>query len=51
MDDNILLEMKDLHVSFSLDEGIVRAVEGVDDLTIAAGKSWASSAKAVAVNR
>lgn len=37
MDDNILLEIKDLHVSFSLDEGIVRAVEGVD-LTIRRGE-------------
>ena len=30
MDNNILLEIKDLRVSFPLDEGTVRAVEGVD---------------------
>ena len=30
MDNNVLLEIKDLRVSFPLDEGSVRAVEGVD---------------------
>ena len=30
MDNNVLLEIKDLRVSFPLDEGTVRAVEGVD---------------------
>lgn len=37
MDNNLLLEIKDLHVSFPLDEGTVRAVEGVD-LTIRRGE-------------
>ena len=37
MDNNILLEIKDLRVSFPLDEGTVRAVEGVD-LTIRRGE-------------
>src|SRR5688572_19016877 len=30
VDNNVLLEIKDLRVSFPLDEGMVRAVEGVD---------------------
>lgn len=30
MNNNLLLEIKDLRVSFPLDEGLVRAVEGVD---------------------
>jgi len=30
LDNNLLLEIKDLQVSFPLDEGLVRAVEGVD---------------------
>ena len=34
----MLLEIKDLHVSFPLDEGTVRAVEGVD-LTMRRGAS------------
>ena len=34
---NILLEIKDLHISFPLDEGTVRAVEGVN-LTIRRGE-------------
>jgi peptide/nickel transport system ATP-binding protein len=34
---NVLLEIKDLHVSFPLDEGTVRAVEGVN-LTIRRGE-------------
>ena len=29
MTDDILLEIKDLKINFQLDEGIVRAVEGV----------------------
>ena len=37
MDNNVLLEIKDLHVSFPLDEGMVRAVEGVD-LTMRRGE-------------
>ncbi len=37
MDNNVLLEIKDLRVSFPLDEGNVRAVEGVD-LTIRRGE-------------
>ena len=37
MDNNILLEIKDLRVSFPLDEGTVRAVEGVD-LTMRRGE-------------
>jgi len=37
LDNNLLLEIKDLHVSFPLDEGTVRAVEGVD-LTIRRGE-------------
>jgi peptide/nickel transport system ATP-binding protein len=37
MDKNVLLEIKDLRVSFPLDEGTVRAVEGVD-LTIRRGE-------------
>ena len=37
MDNNVLLEIKDLRVSFPLDEGMVRAVEGVD-LTIRRGE-------------
>ena len=37
MDNNVLLEIKDLRVSFPLDEGIVRAVEGVD-LTLRRGE-------------
>ena len=37
MDNNVLLEIKDLQVSFPLDEGTVRAVEGVD-LTIRRGE-------------
>jgi len=36
VDNNLLLEIKDLRVSFPLDEGTVRAVEGVD-LTIRRG--------------
>jgi peptide/nickel transport system ATP-binding protein len=37
VDNNVLLEIKDLRVSFPLDEGTVRAVEGVD-LTIRRGE-------------
>ena len=37
MDNNVLLEIKDLRVSFPLDEGLVRAVEGVD-LTVRRGE-------------
>jgi peptide/nickel transport system ATP-binding protein len=37
VDNNVLLEIKDLRVSFPLDEGIVRAVEGVD-LTVHRGE-------------
>jgi peptide/nickel transport system ATP-binding protein len=37
LDNNVLLEIKDLHVSFPLDEGTVRAVEGVD-LTMRRGE-------------
>ena len=37
MDNNVLLEIKDLRVSFPLDEGTVRAVEGVD-LTMRRGE-------------
>ena len=37
MDNNVLLEIKDLHVSFPLDEGTVRAAEGVN-LTIRRGE-------------
>ena len=37
MDNNVLLEIKDLRVSFPLDEGTVRAVEGVD-LTLRRGE-------------
>jgi len=37
MSDNTLLEIKDLHISFPIDEGLVRAVEGVD-LTIQRGE-------------
>jgi peptide/nickel transport system ATP-binding protein len=37
VDNNVLLEIKDLRVSFPLDEGIVRAVEGVD-LTVRRGE-------------
>ncbi|HET6597581.1 MAG TPA: ABC transporter ATP-binding protein [Anaerolineales bacterium] len=37
MDNNVLLEIKDLRVSFPLDEGMVRAVEGVD-LTVRRGE-------------
>ena len=37
MDNNVLLEIKDLRVSFPLDEGTVRAVEGVD-LTVRRGE-------------
>jgi len=37
LDNNLLLEIKDLHVSFPLDEGTVRAVEGVD-LTVRRGE-------------
>lgn len=37
MDNNILLEIKDLKISFPLDEGLVRAVEGVD-LTVHRGE-------------
>ena len=37
MDNNVLLEIKDLRVSFPLDEGTVRAVEGVD-LTLHRGE-------------
>jgi peptide/nickel transport system ATP-binding protein len=37
MDNNVLLEIKDLRVSFPLDEGTVRAVEGVD-LTVRQGE-------------
>src|SRR5581483_2391944 len=37
MNQDTLLEIRDLHVSFPLDEGIVRAVEGVD-LTIQRGQ-------------
>src|SRR5262245_3299815 len=36
-DNNILLEIKDLYVSFPLDEGTVRAAEGVN-LTIHSGE-------------
>jgi peptide/nickel transport system ATP-binding protein len=37
VDNNVLLEIKDLRVSFPLDEGTVRAVEGVD-LTMRRGE-------------
>ena len=37
MENNLLLEIKDLHVSFPLDEGTVRAVDGVD-LTMRRGE-------------
>lgn len=37
MDEDVLLEIKDLHISFPLDEGTVRAVEGVN-LTIRRGE-------------
>lgn len=37
MDNNVLLEIKDLRVSFPLDEGLVRAVEGVN-LTVRRGE-------------
>ena len=37
MDNNVLLEIKDLHVSFPLDEGTVRAVDGAD-LTLRRGE-------------
>ena len=37
MDNNVLLEIKDLRVSFPLDEGSVRAVEGMD-LTMRRGE-------------
>ena len=37
MDNNVLLEIKDLRVSFPLDEGMVRAVEGVN-LTVRRGE-------------
>ena len=37
MDNDLLLEIKDLRVSFPLDEGAVRAVEGVD-LTMRRGE-------------
>lgn len=37
MDNNLLLEIKDLRVSFPLDEGVVRAVEGVS-LTLRRGE-------------
>jgi oligopeptide/dipeptide ABC transporter ATP-binding protein len=37
VDNNVLLEIKDLRVSFPLDEGMVRAVEGVN-LTIRRGE-------------
>ena len=37
MDNKVLLEIKDLRVSFPLDEGMVRAVEGVD-LTMRRGE-------------
>jgi oligopeptide/dipeptide ABC transporter ATP-binding protein len=37
LDNNVLLEIKDLRVSFPLDEGIVRAAEGVN-LTIKRGE-------------
>jgi peptide/nickel transport system ATP-binding protein len=37
VDNNVLLEIKDLRVSFPLDEGMVRAVEGVD-LTVRRGE-------------
>jgi peptide/nickel transport system ATP-binding protein len=37
VDNNLLLEIKDLRVSFPLDEGIVRAVEGVN-LTVRRGE-------------
>jgi peptide/nickel transport system ATP-binding protein len=37
VDNNVLLEIKDLRVSFPLDEGAVRAVEGVD-LTMRRGE-------------
>ena len=37
MDNNVLLEIKDLRVSFPLDEGTVRAVEGVN-LTVRRGE-------------
>jgi len=37
VDNNVLLEIKDLQVSFPLDEGTVRAVEGVD-LTVRRGQ-------------
>ena len=37
MDNEVLLEIKDLKISFPLDEGMVRAVEGVD-LTVRRGE-------------
>src|SRR5512133_2998289 len=37
MDNDILLEIKDLKISFPLDEGVVRAVEGVN-LTVHRGE-------------
>ena len=37
MDNEVLLEIKDLKISFPLDEGLVRAVEGVD-LTVHRGE-------------
>jgi len=37
VDNNVLLEIKDLHVSFPLDEGTVRAVDGAD-LTLRRGE-------------
>jgi oligopeptide/dipeptide ABC transporter ATP-binding protein len=37
MDNEVLLEIKDLKISFPLDEGLIRAVEGVD-LTIHRGE-------------
>ena len=37
MDNNLLLEIKNLRVSFPLDEGTVRAVEGVE-LTMRRGE-------------
>ena len=45
MDNNVLLEIKDLRVSFPLDEGTVRAVEGVD-LTIHRGEVLAADGAA-----
>jgi peptide/nickel transport system ATP-binding protein len=37
MDDEVLLEIKDLKISFPLDEGMIRAVQGVD-LTVRRGE-------------